>query len=287
MNHSANFTLNAKQARADFERDGFFIAKALIPRTFPEACLQEISALFSDQLALLGLPDSGDLFQQARTLHDNDIARYKKVLASLWRLAAVGDIFHQPAIRQFLRDVLQFDRIFVPGGQVIHIQSEELKIPDGYFGFATHQDWPSIQGSMDGVVVWVPLCTIDANSYPLEVIPGTHRQGLLPSINPDENAVWALTEQPDSHYIPVVTEPGDVVFMSNFTLHRSGTKGKPDFMRIACSSRFDNGTERSFVQRAYPSAYTRSVQRKLMDFASVDEVNQAIERTKERPHGKN
>ncbi|QTN30431.1 phytanoyl-CoA dioxygenase family protein [Rhodoferax sp. AJA081-3] len=37
-----------------------------------------------------------------------------------------------------------------------------------------HQDYWSVQGSLDGVVVWMPLVDVDKENFPLEVIPQSH-----------------------------------------------------------------------------------------------------------------
>ena len=67
---------------------------------------------------------------------------------------------------------------------------------------------------------------------------------------------------------------GDVVFMSNFMIHRSGQKGFAENVRIACSTRFDNGTENTFVDRCYPSAYTRNVIREQFHNISNDTISE-------------
>jgi ectoine hydroxylase-related dioxygenase (phytanoyl-CoA dioxygenase family) len=142
---------------------------------------------------------------------------------------------------------------------VVHIQADCLRIPNGYFGLAAHQDFPSVQGSLDGFVVWIPLVDIDKERYPLEVIPESHKEGVLPSI---ENSDSILEINPgiynESDFISVECEIGDVVFMSNFTVHRSSQHGN-DKLRLACSTRYDNANEKTFIDRCYPSGYQRSV----------------------------
>ena len=44
-------------------------------------------------------------------------------------------------------------------------------------------------------------------------------------------------------------------------------------VRIACSTRFDNGYEKNFIDRCYPTAYTRGVERSMEnDFPSKEEI---------------
>ena len=144
------------------------------------------------------------------------------------------------------------------------MQANSLKIPNGYFGLEAHQDFPSVQGSLDGFVVWVPLVDIDVNRYPLEVIPCSHKNGILPS-SENSSASWEIKPEcyQEADFVPAICEVGDVIFMSNFTVHRSSKKGD-NRLRMACSTRYDNANEEAFIERCYPSAYIRSVERKII-----------------------
>ncbi len=267
----------ARQAMRDaFAKSGFHVEKALIPVSGIEACLVDLNEVFQRQLSACGIGDPGSLHQRMQALHRADIARYKKVLAALWRLHSVGVLFAQPAITSFLKDFFGFRSMFMPGGQCLHVQSLALRIPGGYFGLEPHQDWPSVQGSFDGMVAWIPLTTVGPDNFPLELVPGSHRRGLRPPHDGNTADKWVVREYADPDFVPVYVEPGDVVFMTNFTVHRSGLGGHPEHLRLACSTRYDNGDEPSFIERAYPTAYTRGVQRELMDFDDVDAVNAAL-----------
>ncbi|MFT5532240.1 MAG: ectoine hydroxylase-related dioxygenase (phytanoyl-CoA dioxygenase family) [Candidatus Paceibacteria bacterium] len=264
------------QAKEAFDKNCFFVARGIIDTDIVDTCISDIGDVFRQQLQARNLPAAKDLFLNAKHLHGVDIEQFKKVLASLWRLQSVSTLLNNSSIQHFLKTVLDFGTVFVPGGQTVHIQSAELKIPNGYFGLPAHQDWPSVQGSMDGVGVWIPLCVIDEYAYPLEIISGSHHQGLLAPENKTADSIWSIETSDDAAFESVCVAPGDVVFFSNFLVHRSGMNGRPDFMRIACSSRFDNGGDPSFISRGLPTAYSRSVNRKLMDFSDVDAVNLAL-----------
>jgi ectoine hydroxylase-related dioxygenase (phytanoyl-CoA dioxygenase family) len=273
MSSFGNSSLNARQ---QYDHDGFYIAKNLLPLPLLQACLHDIDQMLEDQLSACNLVIPAALFERALALHTMNIEQYKKLLAALWRLQSVSDVFAHPEIRRFLKEVIGFGKIFMPGGQTVHLQSEELKIPGGYFGLKAHQDWPSVQGSLDGVGVWVPLCDIDASSFPLEIVPGSHRRGLIEPLDGKTDIQWVVTDFDDAAYVPICVNKGDVVFFSNFAVHRSGANGKRNFVRLACSSRFDNGDESTYIRRGYPSAYTRGVHRQLMDFPDATKVNQLL-----------
>lgn len=264
------------QALANYQRDGFYIAKSLLNREAVIGLSESLAKTFRDQLHFLKIDSEGlSLFELMRLLHQNDILRYRKVVGAIWRKLDVYELMHDSKITGFLKTQFGWQDLFVPGGQVVHVMADELKIPDGYFGLVPHQDFPSVQGSLDGVVVWVPLVNVDKNNYPLEVIPASHMQGILPIIK-HENSTWEVktSQFVEADYVPVEVEVGDVVFMSCFTVHRSSTRGQAGRMRLAMSTRFDHAEEPTYVDRAYPTAYVRTVHREqyVENFPTLEQV---------------
>lgn len=267
--------------REQFNRDGFFIARNLIDSAEVVAVRDGLHKSFKDQLTHLGVADCGDdLFASMRCLHGSDIGRYKKLVGALWRKLEVYNLMHHPSILKMLSDTFGWKDVFVPGGQVVHIMAQELRIPDGYFGLIPHQDFPSVQGSLDGLVVWLPLVDVDRDNYPLEVIPGSHLAGLLPA-KENSNSTWEISDARYGveAYVPVEVNVGDVVFMSLFTVHRSSPRGDAGRLRLALSTRFDNADEGTFVDRCYPTAYVRTVHREqyVDGFPKAEQVARIFE----------
>ncbi|MBK2267747.1 phytanoyl-CoA dioxygenase family protein [Francisella philomiragia] len=246
----------------EYSEKGFYLAKGLLDKSLIDITTKSLKKHFDNQLSLLQQSIPDNLYASMKQLHKLDIERYKKTTGSLWRKISLYNLHHD-LIQSYVGKHFGFDEIVIPGGQVIHIQAESLKIPNGYFGFNPHQDYPSVQGSLDGFVVWIPLVDIDKNKYPLEVIPSSHKNGVLPSIEKDTG--WEIKPEyyNEKDFIPLECQVGDVVFMSNFTVHRSSQTGD-DRLRIACSTRYDNADEISFIERCYPSAYIRTVHREKM-----------------------
>ena len=246
-----------------FKANGFFVARGLLDREAIARLLDSMKKTVVDQLgALSAKAEHDDVFSALKALHSADIDRYKKVVGALWRKEEAFRLAHDDSIVGFLNEKFGWADLFLPGGQVILVMAHELKIPNGYFGFVTHQDFPSVQGSLDGVVVWFPLVDVTRDNFPLEIIPGSHRLGLLPTINHGAST-WEVKPEcyNSSDFIPLEVRAGDVIFMSVFMIHRSSLEGKPGNCRLAVSTRFDNGDEPTFIDRVYPTAYVRSVAR--------------------------
>lgn len=247
----------------EYKANGFYVAKGLLDKKAIGQLVESMKKTVLDQLrALSTFAEYEDIFSALKALHEADLQRYKKVIGAFWRKEETFKLAHHENITNFLKEKFGWSDLFLPGGQVTLIMSHELKIPNGYFGLVTHQDFPSVQGSLDGVVVWFPLVDVNRDNFPLEIIPGSHKLGLLPMIQHGEST-WEVN--PDSYngsdFLPVDAKAGDVLFMSVFMIHRSSLEGKPDSFRLAISTRFDNGDEPTFVDRAYPTAYVRSVVR--------------------------
>ncbi|WP_333874560.1 phytanoyl-CoA dioxygenase family protein [Methylobacter sp.] len=188
-----------------YKSDGFFVAKGLLDRQCVDKVRQSIAKTFLDQLRQITVDVDGmELFDAMQALYRYDLERYKKTAGAVWRKLDIYQLLHDPRITGFLSDKFSWQDVFVSGGQVAHIMAHELKIPDGYFGLGAHQDFPSVQGSLDGVVVWLPLVRVDRDNFPLEVIPGSHKRGLL-LMEGSGSASWQL--RPDQYheqdFIPV------------------------------------------------------------------------------------
>lgn len=263
-----------------YKSNGFFVAKGLLDQQCVDKVRDSIAKTFLDQLRQIFVDVEGmALFDAMQALHQCDLERYKKTAGAVWRKLDIYQLLHDPRITGFLFDKFGWRDIFVPGGQVAHIMAHELKIPEGYFGLGVHQDFPSVQGSLDGVVVWLPLVRVDRDNFPLELIPGSHKRGLLATVD-SGSASWELRPEQyrEADFIPAEVDVGDVVFMSMFTVHRSSSNGTPGQYRFALSTRFDNADEITFIDRCYPSAYQRSVHRAqyFPDFPTIEQVEEVF-----------
>jgi ectoine hydroxylase-related dioxygenase (phytanoyl-CoA dioxygenase family) len=145
----------------------------------------------------------------------------------------------------------------------IHIMSDDLKIPNGYHKTPPHQDWRSIQGSLDNVVLWLPTTPVTAHSNALELAPKSHLHGLLPTVDHIMTQSTSDERVQDADFVPIPVEPGDVIAFSSFLVHRTGEEGD-GMVRIALSGRFNNASEHTFVEHGYPTPYSYSYRKDLM-----------------------
>ena len=106
-----------------------------------------------------------------------------------------------------------------------------------------------MQGSLNSTVVWFPLVDVNKDLGALEVIPKSHRWGLLESEQND----WyrEIKGLEDDKYVSVEVEAGDVLFFSSFLVHRSGNN-VTDKIRWSCHFKYNDLDEQTFIEKGHP-----------------------------------
>lgn len=265
----------------EYKKNGFCIVKGLLPAELAVSVMDDIHKLFYLQLAslkpALSPRKSENMQHDMKTLLDTNVDAYLAAARRGAKLASVTRYLTHEDIVSTVKG-LGVEIPTISAEPVFHISSDQLRIPGGYHGFEPHQDWPSIQGSLDCVVAWAPLVQIDESNFPLQVIPGTHRLGLTGGKITDNLFEVDVSTYNEADFVSAVVEPGDVVFMSSWTLHRTGVKDCQGF-RISCSNRWENAAEPTFIERGYPCAYKRSVIREFItpEFPTKEQVNEVFD----------
>ena len=264
-----------------YRREGFCVARGLLPSSVPLQVLKDADELYRLQLERLGLThvpfkdESTVLANMTRLLRAN-VNAYLGAARHIAKLLSVQDLMCHENIRKVVRDLgVAFPS--VPTSPVVNINSDQLRIPGGYYGVNPHQDWPSIQGSLDAVVVWTPLMDVPADRFPLQVIPQSHMRGLWEGNNSPHAREIPATSWKEEDFVSVTVNRGDAIFFTVFTVHRTGLEhhGKPcNGLRIGCNFRYENTADPTFVERDFYCAYKRTVARELVspDFPRTEQV---------------
>lgn len=156
---------------------------------------------------------------------------------------------------------------------VVHIVSDALRVPGGYHRTPAHQDWRSVQGSLDALVVWLPLVPVDREFGVLEVVPGSHLNGLFETRSDPFGNVLENAAIDEKRFVPVEVVPGDAVVFSMFTVHRTGAEQRAG-IRWAASFRYNNAASPDFARHGYPNPFVYKSQDELLfdGYPSPEEV---------------
>lgn len=117
-----------------------------------------------------------------------------------------------------------------------------------------HQDWRSMQGSLNSVVIWIPLIDINKDLGALEVLPGSHLDGLRTNHIDYGFGMVSLENSEIKDLIPVEVKTGDALLFSSFLIHQSGNNITVS-PRWSCHFRYNDLEDSSFIKRKYAHAY--------------------------------
>lgn len=260
-----------------FRKQGYWVGKRFIDPDLVESTRREMHEVFRQQLVQLGIrPSSGSdeaaMHADMALLLHADKGRYLASLRLCAKLTSLMRLYLTPSLYQFATSI----GIKLPVFQtapVFHVISRDLRIPGGYYGYGAHQDWPALQSGLDTVTMWIPFVSVDASNYTLDIVPRSHLNGLLPGSMGQNAFETSADAYRESDFISIEADPGDVLFMSCFVLHRSSLQGG-DRMRIATSMRYENGSDPYFVSNSYPFVHKRVVERDFVvkELPTPDEV---------------
>ncbi|MDB5425661.1 MAG: hypothetical protein JWQ29_3077 [Phenylobacterium sp.] len=253
--------------RDAFLREGFVVVRGVLDPRALTAINEEMGELFALQLRRLGLPVSrGPVRQAFQSNAARLLAADVEAYISTARLTQMLPSAHRLMASEPILDLVRALGIGFPVVSTRlsnHIMSEALRIPGGYHKSPPHQDWRSMQGSLDSVVLWAPTTPVTESSHPLEVVPRSHLLGLLDTAEHIMTPTVADPRITEDLFRPLPMQPGDVVAFSSFLVHRTGEQGDGQ-VRIAFSTRYNNAEEPTYVGHGYPTPYKYSYRTDLM-----------------------
>lgn len=258
---------SSETLRQQYARDGY----CLLPDFFPLADIQQVyddmMALFAYQLKRLGIVEVDwreplGLRRNLLALFNADRDAYLGAARQSQLLPSIHNLTTSAMVVETLRS-LGLDTPVVSTKPVCHYMTEALRIPGGYHKAPPHQDWRSMQGSLDGVVLWIPLIDIDEQSYAVEIIPGSHKLGLANTVPHVATPMVKDDRVNEDDFMPLYPKRGDLAIFSGFMVHRTGEHGD-DRVRVAMSLRYNNAAEPGYIAHAYPTPYKYDYQLELL-----------------------
>jgi ectoine hydroxylase-related dioxygenase (phytanoyl-CoA dioxygenase family) len=159
---------------------------------------------------------------------------------------------------------------------VLYFNKARLAKTEEFYKVPPHQDWRSMQGSLNSMVVWIPLIDVTKDLGALMILPESHKLGLLES---RENAWFRQINSIESkEFVSVEVKAGDALFFSAFLVHSSGSNIL-DKIRWSCHFRYNDLEESTFIKRGYAHPYIYKPIQELItpDFPSMDQIKNAFQ----------
>jgi phytanoyl-CoA hydroxylase len=243
--------------RKEYREQGYTLARDFLPPAELDAVRADAREVFLAQMRRRGLAGPGDPDEREfefglYRFFTADLDGYVACSQQVQHLISLNRLAVDERVVSALRDLgLEFPNVSTR--PLMLFNSRHLAKREVYWRLPLHQDWRNMQGSLDALVVWLPLVDVDRSLGALEILPGSHTWGLL------EAAVSAgYPEIPgdfdEARFVSCEMRRGDVLFFSAFLLHRSGTNAT-DLIRWSCQLRYNNLREPTFLERGFPHPY--------------------------------
>jgi len=190
---------------------------------------------------------------------ENIIAN-RNLIKAFGRSPCAISLFNQEIIFEFCKQIKVQYPIFC-GPLVTHYTSRD-STGNGY-GLPFHQDYASMGGSLNSLVLWSNLKDINSSSeHSINVASGMHEEGLLPGTETQEG--YVLERQKFGEAEKTITlKAGDILIMSAFTPHRTHFGNENKTYKLSLSIRLDDLNSSEWENSNYRSAYSTSVDRSL------------------------
>ena len=261
-----------------YRKDGFVLARGFLPPSDVEAVYLEAARVFTAQmhrqsLIAPGVPTDEEFEAGMFKLFEADLQAFTNCGKQAQHLISLHRLSLDDRIVSALKTLgLSFPNISTR--PLLYFNAKRLAKKEVYWRLDLHQDWRSMQGSLDSIVVWLPLKKISKDLGALEVYPGSHRLGLLDAEMVD--GYGHLRQVLDrTQLVSVEVDPGDALFFSSLLVHQSGTNVSQG-IRWSCHFRYNNLSDPSFVARSYPHPYLYKPQEDLItpNFPTSTDVQQ-------------
>ena len=252
----------------ELKRNGFILIKDYFDKRYIDSVLRESKNVFLYQIKRLGICEA------SATIEDPSFNRYMfklfemdfEAFANCGKQVQHLISLHRLSLNEKVIESLKSLGMGFPNistRPVMYFNHPNLAKEEVYYKVFPHQDWRSMQGSLDSIVLWLPLLDIDINLGALEVIPGSHKWGLITDSVEYGFGKVALTEEQQSDFVSVEVKVGDALFFSSFLVHQSGNN-VTDEIRWSAHFRYNNLEEPSFINRKYAHPYIYRPQEELI-----------------------
>lgn len=258
----ANAAINRRESKLmnidkdAFNKDGYVFLRSLFSRGEVEQVRQDAKGVFIRQMKDLGIlpslsPTEAEFESALYRFFTDDQAAFVNCGKHIQHLVSL----HRLGVDERVVELMKAYGIEAPcisTRPVLFFNSRHLATKEAYWKTPPHQDWRSIQGSLNSLVLWLPLVDIDKSLGALEIVPGSHLRGLL-STRLDES-FGVVDDIAEEEWVPVPVSAGDGLLFSTFLIHRSGNNTTRS-IRWSCHFRYNDLAEDSFIKRRYPHTY--------------------------------
>ena len=234
--------------KEQLEQNGFVILKNFFDKEYIQTLRQKAESIFKIQFKRFNYNGK---FQENMIRLFNE---HESVLINCGKIIQSGllELYKLPVEDKLINEIknlgLEFPNLCTR--PVLYFNHPKLAKEEVYYKTPPHQNWSSMESSMDSVVVWVPLVDVNKENGSVIIYPNTHKLGILPF---KTSGGFAKVETVGEG-IQTELEIGDIVIFSTLLIHESGDILN-DTIRWSCHYRYTNMLDSDFIERGFPNPY--------------------------------
>lgn len=172
----------------------------------------------------------------------------------LSELYEIKSLFANEKIKNIL-DNMGFKNVSVPVSTQLNFYCDfatNKDYRDGKIGLDSHQDWPQTRGSLNNIVICVPLVDITEDTCPIEYVPKSHLKGFQ---NGEQNSHNIVPKYDQEDFKKIIMNKGDCLVFNGWLVHKTGEFKNNSKIRITVALRFNDIDDNYFISTQYYTSY--------------------------------
>lgn len=236
------------QEKKLIEKQGYIVLKNFFDKEYIINLRKKAESIFQIQFDRFGYNED---FQSNMIRLFNE---HESIFINCGKIIQTGliELYKLPVEEKLLNKVkelgLQFPNLCTR--PVLFFNHPQLAKEEVYYKTPPHQDWSSMESSMNSLVVWVPLVDVNKENGSIIIWPGTHKLGPLPF---DVTGGFAQVNTEGEGIQPEL-EIGDIAIFSTLLIHSSGDILN-NTIRWSCHYRYTDMLEQDYIKRDFPNPY--------------------------------
>lgn len=250
-------------------KNGYLICKNLLDKNLINETKEEILQVF----CYYNKKKYKNLEDACFNLFEKDYDSFITCAKASQKIISLKNIFFSKEILKILHKLgLKIPSINTE--PIVHYSSKYTAKNDFYWKVPFHQDWPSNQGSLNGITCWIPFQKTNKKLGALELVPKSHLWGSL------EHKYEGIPVIKNTNFVNkkikiAEMEIGDVLFFNTFLVHKSGIN-KTKKIRLSSATRYNDLAENTFIERNYPNHPENEKRMANTNFPNKKQLKKAI-----------
>lgn len=234
-----------------YSENGFVILRNLFSIKELNGVLQDLKRIFET-----GFNTKDEDFDKFLiSSYSNDLSMWRACASRMWDSLQVNHLYSSTNVQVAVSKLKLSVPVFSTRPEV------RIDMPnDNLYRQEDHQDFPYGQSSLNSVTMWTPLQDVSRINGTIQVIPGSHLEGLKETevlLNPRRFKI--KEEFSNDKFIDIEIPFGYTVIFSQFLVHRSGnnTSHRP---RLSFQGRFADFSDKHFNSKKYLSPNKENIE---------------------------